>query len=157
MYTMIQLHLLLLSVSIYTHLTFSFIFGVGMYFIVGAIIMKVKYDATGTDLIPNKNFWLELPHLFKVYYLECIVWISGQIQCGYIAMISQPNQSLCTQVLCRFSDNLCAQNLIILHVLYVLKDLLQPWLQCLTFQLRPGLIVCSPVTTPEDGSSALKI
>ena len=48
-------------------LTFSFIFGVGMYFIVGAIIMKVKYDATGTDLIPNKNFWLELPHLLKVY------------------------------------------------------------------------------------------
>ena len=52
---------------LYTPLTFSFIFGVGMYFIVGAIIMKVKYDATGTDLIPNKNFWLELPHLLKVY------------------------------------------------------------------------------------------
>ena len=38
-----------------------------MYFIVGAIIMRVKYDATGTDLIPNKNFWLELPRLLKVY------------------------------------------------------------------------------------------
>ena len=38
-----------------------------MYFIVGAIIMKVKYDATGTDLIPNKDFWLGLPHLLKVY------------------------------------------------------------------------------------------
>ena len=52
---------------LYTPSTFSFIFGVGMYFIVGAIIMKVKYDATGTDLIPNKDFWLGLPHLLKVY------------------------------------------------------------------------------------------
>jgi len=27
--------------------------------------MRVKYQATGTDLIPNKNIWFEIPSLIK--------------------------------------------------------------------------------------------
>ena len=36
------------------------------YFVVGAVIMRVKYEATGTDIIPNKNFWFNIPFLIKV-------------------------------------------------------------------------------------------
>jgi len=32
----------------------------------GAIVLRVKYEATGTDLIINKAFWLDVPHLIKV-------------------------------------------------------------------------------------------
>ena len=40
--------------------------GILTYFIVGAVIMKVRYEATGTDIIPNKNLWFQLPSLVKV-------------------------------------------------------------------------------------------
>ena len=36
------------------------------YLITGMVIMKVKYEKTGTDIIPNKQFWLALPFLIKV-------------------------------------------------------------------------------------------
>ena len=42
------------------------IVGVVVYFIVGAVIMKVRYQATGSELIPNKTFWMALPVLVKV-------------------------------------------------------------------------------------------
>ncbi|XP_065910721.1 uncharacterized protein [Dysidea avara] len=35
------------------------------YLITGMVIMKVKYEKTGTDIIPNKQFWLALPFLIK--------------------------------------------------------------------------------------------
>ena len=34
---------------------------------VGVIVMKVKYQAAGVDLIPNKAFWKSVPFLIKVY------------------------------------------------------------------------------------------
>lgn len=37
-----------------------------IYFVVGAIIKKVQYNATGTDIVPNKDFWVLLPVLLKV-------------------------------------------------------------------------------------------
>jgi len=37
-----------------------------VYFVVGMIIMKVKFEKTGTDIIPNKGFWTSLPFLVKV-------------------------------------------------------------------------------------------
>ena len=37
-----------------------------MYFVAGMIIMRVKYEKTGTDIIPNKAFWTSLPSLVKV-------------------------------------------------------------------------------------------
>ncbi len=36
------------------------------YFVIGAVIMKVKYNAAGSDIIPHKAFWLALPLLIKV-------------------------------------------------------------------------------------------
>jgi len=30
------------------------------YFVVGAVILKVKYDKTGTDLIIHKAFWKDI-------------------------------------------------------------------------------------------------
>ena len=44
----------------------SSIVGVASYFIVGMIVMKVHYKASGTDIIPNKAFWKSLPTLIKV-------------------------------------------------------------------------------------------
>ena len=29
-------------------------------------IMRVKYEKTGSDIIPNKAFWISLPSLVKV-------------------------------------------------------------------------------------------
>ena len=45
----------------------SVIIGVVVYLVVGVIVMKVKYQAAGVDLIPNKAFWKSVPFLIKVY------------------------------------------------------------------------------------------
>ena len=37
-----------------------------LYFIIGSVIMKCHYQATGSDIIPNKTFWITLPFLVKV-------------------------------------------------------------------------------------------
>jgi len=37
-----------------------------LYFVVGMIIMRVKFEKTGSDIIPNKTFWTSLPFLVKV-------------------------------------------------------------------------------------------
>ena len=55
-----------LSFTILDFLPNRFVLGVIVYFVAGAIIMKVRYDATGSDLIPNKSFWAALPFLVKV-------------------------------------------------------------------------------------------
>ena len=47
-------------------LTHRFFFGIIVYFVAGMIIMRVKYEKTGSDIIPNKGFWMALPSLVKV-------------------------------------------------------------------------------------------
>jgi len=42
-----------------------FIF-VGIYFIGGAIALKMLRGATGWEMLPNHNFWIELPSLVRV-------------------------------------------------------------------------------------------
>ena len=37
-----------------------------IYIVAGILIMKFRYQATGTDIIPNKEFWLSFPLLIKV-------------------------------------------------------------------------------------------
>ena len=37
-----------------------------VYFVAGMIIMRVKYEKSGSDIIPNKTFWTTLPFLVKV-------------------------------------------------------------------------------------------
>jgi len=39
-----------------------------LYFIIGSLIMKYSYKATGSDIIPNKKFWMTLPLLVKVKF-----------------------------------------------------------------------------------------
>ena len=39
------------------------------YFAVGAVILKVKYDKTGSDLIIHKAFWMDFPFLIKVTFV----------------------------------------------------------------------------------------
>jgi len=36
------------------------------YFVVGAVILRVKYQKSGTDLIIHKSFWKDFPFLVKV-------------------------------------------------------------------------------------------
>ena len=36
------------------------------YFIIGALLMKFQFQASGTDVVPNKTFWIQLPLLIKV-------------------------------------------------------------------------------------------
>lgn len=51
--------------------TFSVIIGVVVYLVVGVIVMKFKYSAAGTDLIPNNAFWAGFPLLLKVLHSQC--------------------------------------------------------------------------------------
>lgn len=51
-----------LSISTVRILPLGFI----IYFASGALIMKYHYKATGSDIIPNKTFWIMLPGLIKV-------------------------------------------------------------------------------------------
>ena len=37
--------------------------------------MKYRYNATGTDIIPNKSFWVMLPGLIKVWIVCMLVVI----------------------------------------------------------------------------------
>lgn len=40
--------------------------GIAIYIVVGVLVMKLHYQATGTDVIPNKGFWMSFPFLIKV-------------------------------------------------------------------------------------------
>lgn len=40
--------------------------GIAIYIVAGVLIMKYHYNATGTDIIPNKAFWTKFPLLIKV-------------------------------------------------------------------------------------------
>jgi len=44
-----------------------------LYFVVGMIIMRVKFEKTGSDIIPNKTFWTSLPFLVKVKH--CVMML----------------------------------------------------------------------------------
>lgn len=41
------------------------IVGFALYCVIGAVIMKVKFEKTGSEIIPNKHFWTELPLMLK--------------------------------------------------------------------------------------------
>ena len=45
----------------------SLIVGIITYFVAGVLVMKFYKKASGTDLIPNKGFWIAAPLLVKVY------------------------------------------------------------------------------------------
>ena len=46
-----------------------------LYFSIGALIKLKRYNATGADLVPNIDFWRDLPHLvkdgFRFTYQKC--------------------------------------------------------------------------------------
>ena len=44
----------------------SFFAALFLYFVVGTLFMRFGRNAQGTDMIPNKNFWVSLPQLIKV-------------------------------------------------------------------------------------------
>ena len=41
------------------------------YFVVGALIKKFYKKESGMDVIPNKNFWIQLPFLVMVLFDHC--------------------------------------------------------------------------------------
>ena len=57
-------------------LTGRFILAVVVYFVAGMIIMRVKYNKTGCDVIPNKDFWFTLPYQVKVQHISCFMFYS---------------------------------------------------------------------------------
>ena len=42
------------------------------YFVIGAIILRVRYQKSGSELIINKEFWKEFPILVKVLFIIMI-------------------------------------------------------------------------------------
>ena len=51
---------------LYMLLCYRLLAAIVTYFVAGAIVLKFKYERTGTDIIPQKNYWFELPILVKV-------------------------------------------------------------------------------------------
>ena len=47
---------------------FSFFVVLILYFVAGILFMKYKKEASGKDLIPNREFWTSLPGLVKVLW-----------------------------------------------------------------------------------------
>ena len=39
---------------------------VAVYFIIGSLVMTLKYKKTGLDIIPNRRWWQDIPFLVKV-------------------------------------------------------------------------------------------
>ena len=70
------------SLSVYS----SFFVGIGVYIVMGMVIMRVKYEATGTDIIPNKAFWMSFPGLIKVTILHLVWGAVPQLQVNCLAM-----------------------------------------------------------------------
>ena len=58
----------------------AFILGFIVYIIVGVLIKWKKYEATGIDLIPNVDFWKDVPFLFK----DGWVFTINKITCGKV-------------------------------------------------------------------------
>ena len=36
------------------------------YFVIGGIILHVKFDKRGAEVVPQKSFWFDLPLLVRV-------------------------------------------------------------------------------------------
>jgi hypothetical protein len=41
--------------------------GFSVYLVMGILFKKYKREASGTEMIPNRSFWLELPGNIKVF------------------------------------------------------------------------------------------
>ena len=52
--------------SKFSHYLFRCFIAFIAYCVVGMVVMRVKYDKTGTDVIPNKGLWFDIPSLVKV-------------------------------------------------------------------------------------------
>lgn len=65
---------------------FRLVASVLVYFITGIAIMKFKYQATGSDIIPNKLFWMSLPYLVKVSR-AVLIWYGNCWLYTYIHML----------------------------------------------------------------------
>ena len=59
-------HIAITSCNYSCILTGRFFLAIVIYFVAGMIIMRVKFDKTGSDVIPNKQFWFAIPFLVKV-------------------------------------------------------------------------------------------
>lgn len=46
--------------------------------------MKFKFDASGTDIIPNKTFWFSLPGLIKVQKIDSLTFKCHKIHINLI-------------------------------------------------------------------------
>jgi len=54
------------SVSIGSIILYRFLCGIVVpYLVVGALLMKYRYGASGWDVIPNRMLWVEVPELIK--------------------------------------------------------------------------------------------
>lgn len=49
-----------------------------MYVIVGAVVKFVKFEGRGLDMIPNHDFWVGAPGLFK----EGCIFFVQKVSCG---------------------------------------------------------------------------
>jgi len=48
-----------------------------VYFAGGAVFLKVRYSAEGSEMVPNKEFWMEIPFLVAAGFLYFIGLLKG--------------------------------------------------------------------------------
>lgn len=53
-------------------LSFRLILAVTLYCVIGAVVLRVKRGADGPELIPHRNFWLEMLALVKASIYACV-------------------------------------------------------------------------------------
>jgi len=49
--------------------------GLALYFVVGAVVKKFVFHAEGLEIIPQNEFWLDLPFLIKDGFFYCVMKI----------------------------------------------------------------------------------
>lgn len=67
---------------------------IAAYITIGILVKKFVYGATGSDLIPNKNFWISIFGLIKravVFIFTC-----GRASAGYGELIEESDSKIGT-------------------------------------------------------------
>jgi uncharacterized membrane protein len=64
------------------------------YLIIGVLVKKYVYGATGSDLIPNKNFWLSIFGLIKTVVV--FIFSCGRRSAGYGELIEDSDSKINT-------------------------------------------------------------
>jgi hypothetical protein len=74
------------------------VIGLILYFVIGIVIKIAVYKAKGVEVIPNVEFWKDLPHLVKDGFVYVYEGITGLFKRNYKTMKSEHKEPLNEQL-----------------------------------------------------------